>query len=396
MPKNDTPAKLRRDLMAHFRALGLTHLRKLDDRGRPGLATFDKGSIRSAHAPGRKEALEQAGALLRGCHGPRILEQFAGGTEVDPWRISPELVPVASGTLEAKIFRVATSTWSIPVSAGFGRRMRYLIRDSHNGKLIGILALGDPVFNLRARDTWIGWNQQDRRDRLVHVLDGYVLGAMPPYNDLLCGKLIVSLIASQEVQADFQARYGESTGLIGRKAKSATLDLVTITSALGRSSLYNRLHLRGSQGQTLARLQSLGMTEGYGHFHLSEELFGRMRLMLLKAEHPIAMKHQYGDGPNWRIRMIRVALQHLGMSPHLVRHGISREVLALPLTPNLQTVLRDGESPQAHTRAGALEIGQAARERWIIPRAQRRPEYRSVLKENYLAEQLRAKERAPS
>ena len=66
--------------------------------------------------------------------------------------------------------------------------MRFLVRDRSNDKLIGIFALGDPVFNLKARDEWIGWDVNDRRDRLVHVMDAFVVGAVPPYAQLAQGR----------------------------------------------------------------------------------------------------------------------------------------------------------------------------------------------------------------
>ena len=33
------------------------------------------------------------------------------------------------------------------LSNGFGRRLRFLVWDNHNGKLIGIIAIGDPGAN---------------------------------------------------------------------------------------------------------------------------------------------------------------------------------------------------------------------------------------------------------
>ena len=49
------------------------------------------------------------------------------------------------------------------------------------GLLLGVFALGDPVYNLRARDDLIGWNVEQRSARLYNVLDAFVLGAVPPY-----------------------------------------------------------------------------------------------------------------------------------------------------------------------------------------------------------------------
>ena len=75
--------------------------------------------------------------------------------------------------------------------------------DNSNDKLIGIVALGDPVFDLKVRDELIDWTSKDRAKRLVNIMDAYVSGAVPPYNLLLGGKLVASLIRTKEVRDDF-------------------------------------------------------------------------------------------------------------------------------------------------------------------------------------------------
>ena len=143
---------------------------------------------------------EAAQQRIRRALGNRIdlfLEEIANGDEVDPANIRPELLEARSDARTGDLFRFASLLWSIPVSQGYGRRLRYLVKDRANGKLIGIFALGDPVFNLRVRDEWIGWNQAERRERLVNLMDAYVVGAVPPYAELLGGKLVASLIALQ-------------------------------------------------------------------------------------------------------------------------------------------------------------------------------------------------------
>lgn len=391
LPEHDTPDQLRADLLAHFSTLGLTNL--TGDVGRDGLVRpksllLDKDGIRTAHR------LQRNGNFSREMtevsrHSAALLSYFADGDQLDPARIQPVLVPVHSGTRENVLFRLATTLWSVPVSRGFGRRMRYLVMDAYHDKLIGIFALGDPVFNLRARDELVGWDHEARRDRLVGVMDGYVIGSMPPYSALLGGKLVTSLIGSREVSEDFRAKYGQTTGIISQTRKEARLALVTVTSALGRSSIYNRLHLRDpNTNDTLVKLDSIGMTDGYGHFHLSEELFARMRLMLLNLNHPYALKHQFGDGPNWRMRLIRVALSHLGLSPNLIRHGISREVFAMPLIKNYKSVLKDDKWAWGTKRPTVATISEAALHRWTLPRAASRPDYRMIRRDDYLAEQL--------
>src|SRR5258708_39377100 len=116
---------------------------------------------------------------------PELIKHFASGEDIDPTSITPVLQRISGGTWEGDLFRLASLTWSVPVSNGFGRRMRYLVWDQYHGRVAGIMALGDPVFNLSVRDNLIGWNSSDREKRLVNILDAYLLGAIPPYNMLL-------------------------------------------------------------------------------------------------------------------------------------------------------------------------------------------------------------------
>lgn len=79
--------------------------------------------------------------------------------------------------------------------------------DDANDKLIGILGLGDPVYALGARDEWIGWDRQAKKDNLYHVMNAFVLGAVPPYSYLLGGKLVAMMACSNEVRRAFRRRY---------------------------------------------------------------------------------------------------------------------------------------------------------------------------------------------
>ena len=154
-----------------------------------------KQRIRNLHAAQRLDILEQRRPFIE-TYGSKLAEHFACGDQVDPKSIDPQLIQVTPDSLESRLFRFACLLWSVPVSQGFGRRLRFLVRDRQNGCLIGLFALGDPVFNLSARDNWIGWTHEDRRDRLVHVMDAYVVGAVPPYSQLIGGKLVAALMGS--------------------------------------------------------------------------------------------------------------------------------------------------------------------------------------------------------
>lgn len=363
-PERDAVVRdLQHALSEHVKSLGLSEA-AIASNGNGA-----KSAIRRSHSAQRAAFLaKEKSAIER--HVSRLSARFADGHEVSPDKIEPVIVPVRSNEESGLLFRLATTLWSVPVSRGYGRRMRFLVIDANNEKLIGILALGDPVFNLQARDEWIGWNQQQRRRRLTSVMDAFVAGAVPPYSMILGGKLVVSLIGSAEISAHFANKYTDSRGIISGERKKPKLALVTVTSALGRSSLYNRLRLPG-----LVQLERLGTTTGWGHFHVPDTIFREMRRLLAIDGHRYADGHGYGQGPNWKIRVIREAIKKIGMDDNFLLHGIQREIFAMPLAPNFREYLRCTSDSLDPTRPTAREISEACAERWIIRRAETRPEF---------------------
>jgi len=369
-------AILKRKIRAHLRKLGF-------HKGKNGALrppSSSKDSVRALHAEQRKALLKAERDFVQRVF-PKLKHCLAEGCDIDPARVTAELELIEARTWQSDLFRLASLSWSVPVSAGFGRRLRYLVWDRHNNKLMGIIALGDPVFNLRARDDTIGWDVRARGQRLVNVLDAYVLGAVPPYSMILGGKLISCLVRSREVRDDFARRYGDTRGIISGKRKGAQLAVVTTSSSLGRSSVYNRLKL-GTQ----TYFRSIGYTQGWGHFHVPDTLFGELRDYLRKQDHKYVDGHKFGQGPNWRLRTIRAAFDALEFKADLLKHGIGREVFMCDLAGNAGKVLR-GEVRKANYCGlqAVSEIGALARERWLVPRAERRPEYRDWTHEQFFS-----------
>lgn len=205
---------IKRQLEAHLSCIGILRTEK----GTCALLQPNKDTIRARHSHQYQEKRRRLSEFVVK-NIDKLLPHFASGKDVEPDRISPRLQLIHSNTPESKLFRLASLTWSVPVSEGFGRRMRLLVWDDHNDKLIGIIGLGDPVFNMKARDEIIGWTSTDRKNRLVHLMDAFVLGALPPYNMLLGGKLVACLVRTTEVANLFSERYAETVGIISGKAK---------------------------------------------------------------------------------------------------------------------------------------------------------------------------------
>ena len=349
---------------------------KLDDELVFKPSKYSKQQVRRIHTVSRDERLVCEEPFIAEWL-PRLSKYLASGSDVDPSRVDPMPVLVEDEEMAA-LFRLASLWWSVPVSKGFGRRFRILVFDKSNDKLIGLLGLTDPVFNLRVRDSWIGWDVRDREQRLAHVMDAYVLGAVPPYNQLLGAKLMALVAVSDFVQNVFRKRYRNTRSVILKREFDGRLALVTATSALGRSSIYNRLKF-----DNVDVFQPVGCTQGYGHFHLANGTYASLREYLALMGDDEVNRFKFGSGPNYRIRVVRKALEYLDLPSGLLRHGIERAVYVAPLAKNTAAFLR-GDNERLHwLRRPFDDVVEMWRERWLLPRASRDASYQSFDKKSW-------------
>lgn len=366
-------AILKRKVRRHLKRVGF----KRDENGVLHLPADSKEAIRAAHQMQRTERSTKQKDFLK-TKFPKLSQYFATGAEIDPAAVKPRLERVTSGTWQADLFKLASLTWSVPVSPGFGRRLRYLVWDDGHERLMGILAIGDPVFNLRSRDEYIGWTGEQRGTQLVHTMDAYVLGAVPPYSQLLGGKVVAALLRTREIYDDFLAAYGAREGVISKKINQARLAAITTTSSMGRSSVYNRLKL-----DSTFYLKPIGYSSGYGHFHIPDKLFQDLREYLRTKKHAYADEHAFGKGPNWKMRVTRTALELIGMRSNLMMHGVKREVFVCEMACNSVKFLKGEEVRLDISDLKSVEeVAALACKRWLVPRANRKTEFREWTKQD--------------
>jgi len=316
---------------------------------------------RRLHKPAKRLELERRQDWLRR-NLPRYLPFFADGKEVEPENVKPALVEVEK-EWQHELFRVARLTWSLPYSKGFGRRLRFLVIDEHNGKLIGILALQSPPLSFPARDRLFEYPEGRKVELVNQTMDIHTLGAVPPYARLLGGKLVAMTSVSNEVRDAYWRKYqGRVTEMEGR-VLPAHLVALTTTSAFGRSSLYNRLTYNGDP---LA--QSVGYTQGYGIFHLSH-LYSLFREYL--EEMGISTRGGFGTGPRVKWQTMVRALERLGFSRDLLRHGVKREAFLFSLASNLKDYMEGQADEPAYFDRPFAELTTYWRERWLLGRAER-------------------------
>lgn len=335
-----------------------------------------KDSLRALHADAVAHQRERSRPGLAR-HESRLLGRIANGDEVAPDQVRPRLSLVERGSDDELLFRWARLHWSIPTSAGYGRRLRFLVTDESNGKLMGIIGLADPVYALGSRDRWIGWDAEGKRGRLQRVMDAFVLGAVPPYTTLLGGKLIALLATCSEVQECYAETYGGRPGRISECAHTEPLTMVTTTSALGRSSMYNRLRFGDRQVAV-----SVGFTSGSGDFQFANGLYDGLSAYANIHCVPTAKHERWGSGFRNRREVVKKALTHLGLSDALLYHGVRREVFVFPLAANARESLASGERARLHGTP-AESLANHWKQRWLLPRAERTPEYREFQRDSW-------------
>ena len=340
-------------------------------------ADANKGNIRTLHDTAVQHKRDSAGVLRR--RETRLIAHIAAGTEVVPRKIEPRLIEVQPRSDDELLFRYAALHWSIPISSGYGRRIRFLVRDASNGKLIGIIGLGDPVFSLRARDSWIGWTAQQKSERLRHVLDAFVLGAVPPYSSLLGGKLVAMLATSEEVRSAFERKYSGKRGLIAETEGDSRIAAITTTSALGRSSMYNRLRL----GKRLL-MEPVGFTVGSGEFHFTNGMYSELHEFASRFSQPTDKNPKWGGGFRNRREVVRKALSRMGLSSSYRNHGVERQVYVAPLAKNSREFLRSEDDTISLYSQDRGSLFEYFKERWLLKRAESDERYKEFDPRSYL------------
>lgn len=333
--------------------------------------SLDKEGLRQLHRPASQIEISARQDWLRQ-HLPKYLPFFANGNEVVPERIEPTLVEVITEQYH-DLFRIARLLWSLPFSKGCGRRLRFLIMDRANDKLIGLLALQSPPLSFPARDRLFRYPSGRKTEMVNQTMDIQTLGAIPPYNHLLGGKLVALVAASNEIRQVYWHKYFGRATKMEQRISPPHLVALTTTSAFGRSSLYNRLSYNGT---TIA--ESLGYTEGYGTFHLME-LYPLFREFL--ESQGISTRGGFGTGPRRKWQTMARALNRLGFSSELLRHGVKREVFLFRLVNNLEAYMEGRDVEPVYRNLPFSELVAWWRKRWLLPRAERVNGWREWRKE---------------
>jgi hypothetical protein len=363
---------LRNDVIANLEKQGFKY-----KNGKLRFYKPTKTRLRKLNSLAREHILAENEWLIKENEKEFIENFIADGSDIIPSEIKPQLIRVKSDE-ESLLFRWIKLHWSIPISAGYGRRLRYIVKDKSTDKVIGIFGLADPVFALKDRDNYIGWDQKTKINNLKCIMDGFVIGAVPPYSNLLGGKLIASLASSDRVYRDFRDKYYNTKALISGKRFKKNIALITTTSAYGKSSMYDRIKIPDGSAYLHA-----GWTSGSGEFQFLNGTYQKLFAVssLLKAS---GKKKSWGTGVRNRRVVVREALKNIGLSGDLLYHGIKREVFIAPFGSNWKEYIT-GEDKRLRLfkKNSVRDISDYMLNRWIIPRSERDNTYLSFNNKEY-------------
>lgn len=336
----------------------------------------DKEYYRKVHSEATKYMIRKNKRLIQKYDEDFIKKYVVNGKDLDVQNIDPKLVKVTKEE-QSNLFRWIKLHWSIPISAGYGRRLRYILYDKNNNAVIGIIGLSDPVFGLMDRDEFIGWNYQTKKARLKHVMDAFVLGAIPPYSMILGGKLVATSLMSSKIRKDFSNQYKGSVSVISGKVFNGKLAAITTASALGKSSIYDRIKIPNNSA-----FLHIGWSKGSGEFHftngLYEEMFKLASNKVKWTKNPL-----WGSGTRNRRVVVQQALRMMDLPSKLIYHNIPRELFMVPLGSNTMNFLQGKASRIGYYTISTADLFKYSMDRWVIPRSRRRNEYLSFDKDSF-------------
>ena len=120
-----------------------------------------------------------------------------------------------------------------------GRLIQIIIKNESDNKLLGILTIASDMLSVENRDSFIGWDEQERLRGLKHLAVVSTCVATQPFGfNFLGSKLIASLSSSKVVRDFWKEKYGDT--LVG----------LTTTSLFGQFSMYNSIPTWKSLGET--------------------------------------------------------------------------------------------------------------------------------------------------
>jgi hypothetical protein len=322
----------------------------------------EKYTLRKIHKQKRNEQLKLHKNFLL-TNFKEIKEFSIDGKEIEPEKIDLELIEVKPNSFESKLFLWWNLVWwSLPYDKPIGRQMRFILWDNYHNAPFGLIGLQSPPLASSVRDKYLELNNGNSEYWINQSMYGQRIGALPPYNELLGGKMVALSLTSNELRKSYAKKYENKKTLLKKRKIPNRLLFITTTSAFGKSSVYERIKYKEEIVSYF-----IGFTLGSGTFHLPQQLYEESLLFL--QQKGIDIKRGYGTGPSRKLKLVSIAFKHLKI-PTFTFHNIKRGYYFFPHAKNLRNVIHKNKRPLWYNRP-FKELLNFWIDRWCIPRSER-------------------------
>ena len=157
-------------------------------------------------------------------------------------------------------YRRTVSSFQINNSSKLvGRQIYILVKDEYSNKYLGIISLSSDVYSITARDIFIDWDSETKKEKLNYILNLTTCVPLQPFGyKFNGGKLLAELVFSKEIFKEFKKRYN--------------IDLIAITTfgLYGKAIMYDRLR----------KLKFIGYTKGNSYCNIDDETYNLCKQFL--------------------------------------------------------------------------------------------------------------------
>lgn len=179
-----------------------------------------------------------------------------------------------------------------------------------------------------------------------NMMEIIVCGSIPPYNQLLGGKLVSILACSPTVIRDYTQKYCNQISEIASRMKGKKVIRDSRLAFLGTTSLYsigssqyNRIKVPVSDSFSIT-YKKMGVTEGYGTIYFSKHTTSAMMRVLELQDGGRRINNIFGEGTSPRFRLISRGLSSIGIrSDAFLQHYSPRIVYSIELARNTNDFL---------------------------------------------------------
>ncbi|MDH4203733.1 MAG: DUF4338 domain-containing protein, partial [Phycisphaerae bacterium] len=302
------------------------------------LNDLDRDKKRDVHNLAKAERIEKRKDFIIK-NVDLIKKTLIDGKCLEVEKIKPCLIEVQPDTKWENLFRWWNLVWwSLPYEHAYGRQIRFIVWDKYHKAPIGLIGLQSPILSWSVRDNYLNIPTEGRDYWVNQSMSAQRLGALPPYNSVLGGKLVAYLMTSNSVRNVFKRKYFDKKTILQKRKLPPRLLFITTTGAYGKSSVYTRLKYQGEEVATF-----IGYTQGSGSFHIPNDLFDRFVALLDSEGYDV--RRGYGSGPSRKLRLIDQALHLLGFE-NGSSHGVKRAVYLFPMIKNLDDVIQRDVRPK--------------------------------------------------